>query len=309
MSIAAQPARQEGAEARRTVVASDRQTDGTTVQRARPLLGTLVSIRIDTCEGDTDLAFERAFDAVSGVHAAMSFHEPGSELDRLNREAHRHPVQIGPHTWRVLRASLALAHASKGRFDPTIGGRLVRSGHLPAHVVPPSDPRTDWRDIALLDQRTVSFRKPLLLDFGGIAKGYAVDRAVQTLHAAGVRSATVNAGGDLRVFGKREQIVQVRDPRSPTRSRPLVALREGAVATSAGYFSERNGATALVDPHRERSLGHGVSVSVLSHRAIWADALTKVVLVDPDTADGLLRRLHASAILLHADGRCRKLGR
>jgi thiamine biosynthesis lipoprotein len=278
------------------------------LQRARPLLGTLVSIRIDRIEGDAETAFRAAFAAIEAVHAAMSFHAHGSELDRLNREGHRRPQQVGCDTWRVLRASLALARASVGRFDPTIAGRLVRDGFLPAHPGHKVAPDADWRDVVPGPGRTVFFRKPLLLDFGGIAKGYAVDRAIHALRVAGVQAAAVNAGGDLRVFGAQEQIIQVRDPGSPTRPRPLLALREGAVATSAGYFSARNGRTPLVDPLREVTLGHDVSVSVCAPRAIWADALTKIVLADEAIAVGLLRRLRASAMVFGVDGRCRQIG-
>lgn len=278
------------------------------LQSARPLLGTLVSIRIESPGIDCERAMRSAFAAVEAVHWAMSFHERGSELDRLNRDAWHTPQPVGRDTWRVLRASLALARASGGRFDPSIAGRLVRDGFLPADDGLRWEPDADWRDIVLGPGRTVCFRKRLLLDFGGIAKGHAVDAAVRALRAAGVRSATVNAGGDLRVFGDREQVFRVREPGDPTRSRPLLRLREGAVATSAGYFSERDGRTPLLDPHRDRSLGQGVSVSVCAPRAIWADALTKLVLIDDTVTAPLLHRLGASAVILHADGRCRRLG-
>lgn len=276
--------------------------------RARPLLGTLVSIRIDVCDGFIEQAFRAGFDAVSAVHTAMSFHEQGSELGRLNREAYRRPQSVGPDTWRVLCASLALARASSGHFDPTIAGRLVRDGFLPGCTDYVFAPDASWRDIVLGANRTVYFRKPLLLDFGGIAKGDAVDRAVRALRAAGVRSAMVNAGGDLRVFGNQEHLIQVRDPGAPSRSRPLLALREGAVATSASYFSKRAQRTPLVDPLSEAALGQNVSVSVCAPRAIWADALTKIVLADELIAVDMLRRLHASAVVLAADGSYKQFG-
>ncbi|HEV8692590.1 MAG TPA: FAD:protein FMN transferase [Lysobacter sp.] len=277
------------------------------MQRARPLLGTLVVIRIDA-DDNADVAFDAAFAQIEAVHRAMSFHEAESQLSRLNRHAAHAPQTVGPLLWRVLCTSLALARASGGRFDPTVAGRLVQWQQLPTPAdAPAPDPDATWRDVELLPGRRVQFRKRLWLDFGGIAKGYAVDRAVAALRARGVRAGVVNAGGDLRVFGDTQETVHVRDPGDPASSRPLLQLREGAVATSSGYFSARGGHTALVDMRSDASLGDGISVSVCAPRAIWADALTKIVLADADAAVSLLRRLHAQAAILDASGAMRTL--
>lgn len=269
----------------------------------RPLLGTLVAIRIEAQSQRADDALDTAFAEVEAVQREMSFHDPDSELSRLNRLAARLPQPVGARLWRVLCASLALARASGGRFDPTIGGPLVHWGQLPAPVdaVDACDPEADWHDVLLLPGRRVRFRRPLWLDLGGIAKGYAVDRAVAALRARGIRSGTVNAGGDLRVFGDTETTVRVRDPAAPGRTLPLLRLRNGAVATSAGYFSLDNGVTALVDTGLGRSIVDGRSASVVAPRALWADALTKVVLADAARVRPLLRRLGAEAIVLDAD--------
>jgi thiamine biosynthesis lipoprotein len=286
--------------------------EGGGVQRLRPLLGTLVAIRIDACTGDADAAFAAAFARIDAVHRAMSFHETASELCRLNREASRTPQAVAADVWRVLRAGLALARASDGRFDPAVAARLVRSGHLPApEGAPRADASATWRDIELLAQRRVRFLRPLWLDFGGIAKGYAVDRAVAVLRAHGVAAGVVNAGGDLRVFGATEEAVHVRDPGDPARALPLMRLQEGAIATSAGYFSASNGRTALVDMRSDATFGADLSVSVCAPRAVWADALTKVVLAhaatDADASLPLLRRLRAQAALIGASGGVRML--
>jgi len=283
---------------------SHQRTESTIVrvERARPLLGTVVAVRVEGASGWIDGAVERAFDAIADVQRRMSFHDPDSELSRLNRAAVHAPQVVSAPTWRVLRAALALARASDGRFDPTIGGRLVAWRQLPAPDSTDVDPATTWRDVELGRERSVHFRKPLWLDLGGIAKGYAVDRAVAVLRAAGMRGGVVNAGGDLRAFGDALEVVHVREPNDPARSRPLLHLRDGAVATSAGYFSTRDGRSALVDTRRDGSLGHDVSVTVCAPRALWADALTKVVLADAAAAVPLLQRLHAQAALLGGAG-------
>lgn len=266
------------------------------------MLGTFVTIRVNADHAEAHSAVHAAFACVNEVQREMSFHDPASDLSRLNRWAAHEPQPVPPRLRRVLHAALALARASDGRFDPTVGGRLVRSGHLPAPAAAEIDPQARWCDVQWLRDGRLHFHRPLWLDLGGIAKGYAVDCAVRALRRLGLRAGIVNAGGDLRAFGGVETI-HVRDPARPLQSMPLLHVRDAAVATSSGYFSEIDGRSALVDPHGQRRLGSDGSVTVCCRRAIWADALTKIVLADPITATTLLRRLHASAMLLHRDGR------
>ena len=285
-----------------------RSSSPRTVERARPLLGTVVAVRVEGAADTVEPAVERAFDAIGEVQRCMSFHDPDSDLSRLNRDGARAPQQVCPALWRVLRAALAVARASDGRFDPSVGWRMVRRRQLPAPAgMGDIAPDADWRDIELGPERTVHFRKPLWLDLGGIAKGHAVDRAVAVLRAAGMRGGIVNAGGDLRAFGDTLETIRVRDPAAPASTRPLLVLRQGAVATSAGYFSAREGGHALLDGRGEHEIGDDISATVCAPRAIWADALTKVVLADAGAALPLLRRVGAQAVLLRADGSTRRL--
>lgn len=277
------------------------------LERARPWLGTVVVVRATAPEAVAARAIEAAFAAVEAVHRCMSFHEPGSDLSRLNRLAASGPQAVPATLGRVLRAALALARASGGRFDPTVAGRLVAAGHLPAPDAPTPHPQANWRDVQFEADGRVRFRRRLWIDLGGIAKGHAVDCAVRAMRAAGAPSGVVNAGGDLRVFGDESQTVHVRDPAAPSTSRALAVLRDGAIATSGGYFSAIDGQPALLDGRDGRAAELRRSVSVSAPRALWADALTKVVLADEDAAVPLLRRLHASAACLDAAGRTRIL--
>lgn len=271
------------------------------VERAQPLLGTFVSIRAQADCQHTHAAVSAAFARIADIQRTMSFQDPDSELSRVNRHAYSHPQPVSASLRRVLRAALALARASDGLFDPSVAWRLVDWGHLPAPAATGTDPHASWRDVRMLDDGSVSFRRPLWLDLGGIAKGYAVDQAVRTLRLHGATSGVVNAGGDLRIFGRMET-VHVRDPANPRQQIPILHARDAAVATSAGYFSDLNDRTALVHPKLGASLGQTCSVTVCARRAIWADALTKIVMAAPDTAAPLLRRLHASAVTFYADG-------
>ncbi|MBC7163194.1 FAD:protein FMN transferase [Immundisolibacter sp.] len=275
-----------------------------TMRRAQPWLGTLVGIEATGLPpAQLARAIDRAFRAVARVHSRMSFHEPDSELSRLNRAAHAGPVPVSGHLRRVLRAACRLSALTNGRFDVTIAPTLVRWGYLPGLSNSP-ETTGDWRDIRLGTDGTVRFARPLLIDLGGIAKGYAVDQAIASLRRAGVPQACVNAGGDLRFYGHEPRRIGVRDPADPARLRLLPPLLQGAVATSCVADTRRRHGQAwrspLVDPRRGRAWAATGSVTVLARSCLRADALTKPVAIDPAACEPVLRRLQAQALLLPA---------
>ena len=248
-----------------------------THRRARPLLGTFVEI---ACRGDASVclpAIEAAFAAVARVHALMSPHDKASDLSRMNERAHIEPVRIDPETAYVLQAALAMHRESGGAFDVAAGSTGTS------------------KDIRLLGGNRVRHERPIRVDLGGIAKGYAVDRAIAELSARGIMRATVNAGGDLRVLGDEAEVIHLRDPGAPVRLHPALKLASGAMATSAGYFTR-----AIVDP-ATGALGAGHdSASVVAPTAMLADALAKVVLLRGSLSRPLLERHNAHALVLRA---------
>jgi len=244
------------------------------IARARALLGTLVSIRADTDEN----GLSRAFAAVETVHGLMSAHSNAGDLAEINRHAHRRAVRVHPWTYRVLRSARAISRASRGAFDPTLGRDA------------------SWADIHLLPRNEVKLTRPARLDLGGIAKGFAVDLAVAALRREGATMGCVNAGGDLRFFGKRAQLVRVRVPGNPTQAVPLAETMERAFATSGTYFGGE-----MVDARDQSPLCVGHSVTVSAGSCMVADALTKVVAaIGPQHA--LLRRFRAQAFLVDGHG-------
>jgi thiamine biosynthesis lipoprotein len=277
------------------------------IRRARPLLGTLVEISAHGSDEDAvRLAVDEAFRMVEAVQRLMSYHDPESDVSRINREAARQPVAVASHTWRVLDAAQSIARASDGLFDITVAPTLVAFGFLPQHAdFPRASGQGDWRHVELLAERRVRLARRLCLDLGGIAKGYAVDRAIGVLQSHGMRAARVNAGGDLRVFGAPMQTVHIRRPGAPTELMPLVELGEGAAATSADYYTARRRSgrwvTPLIDPRTGVSCPRGRSVTVFAPDCMTADALTKVVHADPQRAIGILPKFSARALMLHDD--------
>lgn len=277
-----------------------------TINRARPLLGTFVSIG---CNHADEAQITDAFAAIETIQGLMSFHDLASELSQLNRGAHRTPISVSAATWAVLSFAQELSLASEGLFDITVGGHLAAQGLLPAHGdITPS--RGSYRDITLLPGRKVFFRQALALDLGGIAKGYAVDCAAAVLDLAGVSNYLINAGGDLRV-GSSEQLIHIRHPAMPQGLGPVIEISNAGVATSAGYFTdtftENAPASALVDPRQWHCLQLQGSITVLAPTAMVADALTKVVALQGAEAATLLSHYGAHAILQDEHGRITEL--
>jgi len=271
------------------------------IRRARPWLGTLVEI---TVSGDGDAAdllraVDAAFAVIAGVQAHMSVHDPASELSRLNRRAHLEAVTVGNELQTVLLAALQFAAGSDGAFDPVVGGRLTQLGLLPPTGVE-TEPSATWRDITLSIDGQVRFACPLRLDFGGIAKGYAVDCAIDSLRAHGVTQALVNAGGDLRALGATAQTIALRDPRYPGYGTHRLELRDRAVATSATYYAADPSQSTLIEPRTGTSLANGDSVTIVASTCMTADALTKVALfADADCLHRLLQ-VHDARLLVQA---------
>jgi len=283
------------------------------LRRAKPLLGTLVDIGIGATDAEIALAAaDAAFAEIRDAHRLMSFHDASSDLSRINRAAPHQRVDIDPRTADVLRLALEIGTVSAGAFDCTVAPVLVRHGLLPQ--VPDARPRT-FRDppaartpAFVVEDCAVIKQRDCLLDLGGIAKGYAVDRAVDAaLALAGARghrldSVFVNAGGDLRFHGASTMTIRLRDFDDPARLTGAVEIAAGALATSStrGLDGPARRVSPLVDPHGATPLPMGAGVSVTAPTCAVADALTKVALVAGDRAHAVLARYGASIVRVSA---------
>lgn len=260
----------------------------------RPAMGTLVHVAAIGVAAEESI--DGAFAAIDLVDRLMSFHDPRSELSRLNREAAHAPQSVHPWTLAVLRRALTIFEASAGLFDITVAPLLVKRGLLPGAADAMFECGVT-RDIVLMPGRRVFFKRPMLVDLGGIAKGFAIDVAIHALRRGGCSQATVNAGGDLRRFGPDAQPIHLRRRAGLVK---VAELRCGAIATSAPHVDHPDRLAqplgSIFDPNARCEWHGNGAVMVAAPSCIIADALTKVAALAGPTSAPLLARFGAKAL-------------
>ncbi len=242
-------------------------------KRMRPLLGCFVEIALPQTP-ITQAAFRAAFSRIELIQQLLSFHNPASDLSRLNA-AQGNAVACHPLSLQCFRLAKAVTRVSAGRFNCTLGAALTKRKLLPAHNYEQLYGEQllaggDWRDLEL-NSISARLARPVLVTLDGIAKGFAVDSAITELKCLGVNGGWINAGGDIRVFGDVVLPIAVRDHQD--KEHLLGGLQNAAVATS----------TSIATPDFPGVLLDGCGQSlppmtstVIAHSAWRADVLTKV---------------------------------
>ncbi len=250
-----------------------------------------------------------------------------SDLARLNATAARRPYPLSPEFAYLIDRSLYYSRISEGAFDITFASvgwfYDYRSQKKP-------DTETRARLLPAINYRWLTFdasvpslgfaHRNVRIDLGGIAKGYAVDQAIELLAAQGVTQATVSAGGDSRVLGSKQGspwIIGIKNPRQqPADEREVVLnlpLVDTAISTSGDYerffIDEETGERVhhILNPQTGQSAQEVMSVTVLGPRAIDTDALsTTLFVLGVEKGMALINRMEAfDAIIIDAKGRVR----
>lgn len=235
-----------------------------------------------------------AMDRILEIESRMSTYLPDSESSQLNAwGGHRH-VPLSQDTIYVLKQAREIAETTEGAFDPTYAPLrdLWRAAEMEDRLPSAEDienclQRTGISNVKV-DESGSRFKKEgMQVDLGGIAKGYAIDEAVEVLKKHGAVAGLVDIGGDIRVFegGKIPEPwkIMVNDPRGGKHPPIYLLLRDVAVATSgdyARYFrigEERY--SHIIDPRDGWPAEDASSVTVIAPRAILADGLATAISV------------------------------
>ena len=264
-------------------------------RQSRILMGTSVEITVSQVDPKTaEKALEAAFQEVERINRLMSHYRPDSEVSQVSRHAGEKEVRVSAETLEVIERALYFSRLSGGAFDITIGPvfRLwnFREGKIPdGEKLRENLKRVDYRRIRVDRSRsTVYLDDPRMeLDLGAIAKGYAVDRAGEVLKKRGVENFLVNAGGDLRVAGRKEKeipwTIGIQHPRLPSDLIVKIQSKNAGIATSGDYekYFLKDGERYhhILVPSTGLPARECQSVTILAPTAMEADALATTVFV------------------------------
>ena len=271
-------------------------------KREGQVMGTIVTFTAWTTDDDgAEKAFEKAFDELRRIDHLMTDWkregQPESDVVRINEAAGKKAVKIAPETMEVIQASLDMSRRSEGTFDITFAAMrgLWKFDEDLEKKVPPKDEiekrrkLINWKDV-IVDAKagTVKLRKSgMKLGLGGIAKGYAVDRAAAILHAAGLKDFMVQAGGDLYVAGDKSGkpwMVGIKDPRGARDQYfALAPIKDHAFSTAGdyerGFVLDGKRYHHIIDPRTGFPATASRSVTIFAPTALLADALDDAVFI------------------------------
>lgn len=235
---------------------------------------------------------DEVFDEVDRLDGQMSNYQPASELSGINREAGSRDVVVEPKLFHLLEDSFRYSRDTGGAFDITVGplmkhwGFFRGQGRLPSPAeIEQVRTRVGYPHV-MLDPHRRSIRfdtRGVELDLGGIAKGYAVDRAVEILRSNGISAALVSSGtSSIYALGsppnERGWTVRVRDPYDPHQVGDVLRLQNYSLSTSGSYekFFQLSGKTYchIMDPHTGWPVEGMLSTAVLAPSTTQSDALS-----------------------------------
>ena len=264
----------------------------------RMVMGTFVKITaVAADEATINKSFTAAFDKLVAVDEMMSDYKPESELSKVNRDAFKNPVKISDELFEVLRASVEYSKKTEGAFDITIGPvvelwrRTEKEGAKPTEQeLASAKARTGYEKLILDQQnKTVRFAvEGMILDLGAIAKGYAIDLAVEAMKETGVAGGLIDVGGDIRCFGVSPKFnnvwrIGMEDPSGAKDMLQVIQLTDTAIATSGDYrrfvMIDDKKFSHIINPQTTKSAAELTSVTVIAKTAMQADALATSVSV------------------------------
>jgi thiamine biosynthesis lipoprotein len=271
-------------------------------------MGTVVEI---TLVGEDEEAANKAtlqsFQEIKRIEHLMSPWIDSSDVTRINQSAGKEWVKVSQETLRVIKKAREISELSEGGFDITVGPltqlwRVAREKGIPpsADELKKKLDLVNFRNV-MIDQGEKVFLKKrgMSIDLGGIAKGYAVDRAFEVLRTLGYKNLIVNAGGDLRVGGsKLDQpwSIGIQDPRSSEKIMATVTISDSAIATSGDYekFFIYQGKRYhhIFNPKDGLPSDGCQSVTIICKEGMVADALaTAVFVLGPEKGYVLCQKL------------------
>jgi len=267
---------------------------GEPTRRTQFIMGTLVEITVSHSDPQVIQAVTtQAFDEMKRLEQLMSTYLPDSEISQINRAAGKEAVPVSLEVEEVIREGIFWSRQSGGAFDITVEP-LVQLWDFDSEneVIPgratlgKTASLVNYKDIEIFDHKVRLARPGMAINVNGLAKGYAVDRAVSILRSR-VPNGIVNAGGDLFAFGQKSKespwTIGLQHPRKPQDLLAAFAVKNQAVATSGDYqrYFVKDGVRYhhIFDPATGRPARKMISTTLITTEVMEADAMATAVFV------------------------------
>jgi FAD:protein FMN transferase len=262
--------------------------------RSELLLGTVCKIAI--YDNPTEIAFDASFRRIDEIEQQMSLTISDSDLSKINNYTGITGISVPDDTFNVIKKAIEIANISGGAFDPSIGPLVSAWGIGTDNARVPSQdeilqllPLISYKDIKLDSKtsRVLLEKKGMILDLGGIAKGFAADEVREVLLNQGIKSAIINLGGNILTVGKKPDgslwRIGIQDPAEDRGAFVMIlSIEDTAIVTSGPY--ERFFTVGDTTYHHiiDTKTGYPVrsdleSISIISGNSFIADALSTAV--------------------------------
>ncbi|MBI5970601.1 MAG: FAD:protein FMN transferase [Deltaproteobacteria bacterium] len=293
-----------------------------TVKKTAVVMGTDFEMTVvvdDVVMGEK--AFDAAISEMRRIEEEMSEWIPGSPVSKINKDAGIMPVKVSNELFKVIAAAQEVSRLTEGAFDITWAGTRGLWDFTKGKERVPTDEEVkktranvDYRFIELdPDKLTVFLKKRgVAIGLGAIAKGYAVDKAMQAVAALGIKNVILKAGGDMRVQGGDTLDgwkIGIKHPREKGRLIAKLELKDISISTSGDYerFFIKDGVLYhhIIDPSTGYPAKGVMSVTVIAPDTMTSDALsTAVFVLGPIKGMALVKRLKGvEAVIVDSDGR------
>lgn len=290
------------------------------------IFGTIIEVLVwhndDQSVNNALLALE---DELNGMHTQWHAWKPG-RLNKINTALRSGKIfELTDKESRFIQTTKILSQQSLGNFNPAIGELINSWGfhtdNYPILEPPPKDKDIQsflkqmptMEDLKINNNQLSSSNTRIWLDYGGVAKGYAIDKAINILKSHGIENAIVNAGGDLRSIGTKGDKnwrVAIRKPNSDDVLTVIKVNGDESVFTSGNYerYKEFDGKryAHIINPKTGYGVEEIVSATVIADNGTLADAAaTALIVAGSKNWNAVAQSMHLDQVLLiNADGKC-----
>jgi len=284
--------------------------------RTFPLMGTLGKITIFSDREELpEAALNEAQKVIGEIEKVCNIFNPESELSRLNRTAYEKEFVCSPLLWEMLTAADHYCRFTGGAYDPTVQPLMKLWGFRRKRQTLPAEAeirevmkKVGWNKVKLdPEKRSVRFLTGgIELDFGGIAKGFALEKSMEIARKNGVVRAIFDLGGNIGCISPEKRgpfRIGIRDPESPAEILDTIEMRSGCIATSGNYeryvIIDGKQYAHIMDPRTGLPVSGMLSVTVVTPRGTDSDALSTAIFVTGEKfAEEVCRKIPGTGVLI-----------